>query len=279
MHPSPYLSVVIPAYRQARTICSELTALKKYFSQTLPSYEIILVIDGNEDGTFEKVVRTSTFPELHIECFAYNQGKGAAVRRGFQVARGQLIAFIDAGGDLEPRDLRHMIDAMETRQADIVIGSKRHVSSCVSYPYLRRVYSYGYQLLNHLLFNMEVRDTQVGLKLFRREVLHAILPLLTVQRFAFDLELLVAAHHLGFHRIVEAPITIQFQFSSSVNWRTVVQILWDTLIVFYRFRMRRAHIQPLPLPPPTSAALSPIILTQELTTTEHTTVPVREKAE
>lgn len=266
MHPSPYLSVIIPAYRQARTICNELVVLQEYFARTVPSYEIILVIDGNEDGTFEKVASTVAFPELHIECFESNQGKGAAVRHGFQVATGELIAFMDAGGDLKPNDLKHMINEMQTSQADIVIGSKRHVFSHVSYPQIRRAYSFVYQLLNRMLFKMEILDTQVGMKLFRREVLQTILPLLTIKRFAFDLELLVAAHHLGFHRIIEAPITIQHQFSSSVNWRSIYQILWDTLAIFYRSRILKSYDRTSRAPLPTATTFSPIMITEKIFT-------------
>ncbi len=275
MHPSPYLSVIIPSYRQARTICHELATLRNYFSKTLPSYEIILVIDGNDDGTFEKVVKTIAFPELHIECFEYNQGKGAAVRHGFQVAQGELIAFMDAGGDLKADDLTHMINEMQTSQADIVIGSKRHMSSHVSYPRLRRVYSYCYQLLNRMLFKMEIRDTQVGMKLFRRDVLQTMLPLLTIKRFAFDLELLVVAHHLGFHRIIEAPITIRHQFSSSVSWRSIYQILWDTLAIFYRSRILKSYDLSSRTPLPTASTFSPIMITQ--TKSLHLSTPLERK--
>lgn len=260
MNPSPQLSVIIPAYHQARTICGELATLQNYFSKALSSYEIILVIDGNEDGTLEKVMQTTSFPELHVACFEQNQGKGAAVRYGFQIAKGELVAFMDAGGDLKPEDLKHMIDEMKMNQADIVIGSKRHISSHVSYPRLRRVYSYVYQLLNRLLFQMKVRDTQVGMKLFRRDVLHAILPLLTVERFAFDLEVLVVAHHLGFTRIVEAPITIQYQFSSSISWRAVYQMLWDTLVIFYRSRLLKGYKQTFNPPAKKVPTFSPILV-------------------
>jgi glycosyltransferase involved in cell wall biosynthesis len=276
MHSSPYLSVIIPAYRQARTICHELFVLKSYFDETFPSYEIILVIDGNEDNTFEAVTSTVSFPELHVECFTHNQGKGAAVRHGLNLAQGKLIAFIDAGGELQPADLKHMIDEMEMQAADIVIGSKRHVSSQVSYPKLRRAYSSVYQLLNRLLFKMEIRDTQVGMKLFRREVLQAILPLLVVERFAFDLELLVVAYNLGFNRIIEAPVTLQYQFSSSISWRSVYQMLWDTLLIFYRSRILHSYRQSSRLQPPIPT-LSPILIRTKAPNiqTQKTQPPVR----
>jgi glycosyltransferase involved in cell wall biosynthesis len=241
MSPAPYFSVIVPAYRQARTICDDLVALRNVLANIVPSYEIILVVDGNEDHTFETVIQTLAWPELRVECFADNYGKGVAVRHGFQVAQGELIAFMDAGGDIEPHDFRQMIATMQTNQADIIIGSKRHSSSQVSYPRLRRVYSYLYQRLNRLLFQLEIRDTQVGMKLFRPAVIQAILPLLKVERYAFDLELLVVAHHLGFRRIIETPITIRHRFSSSVSVQAVYQMLWDTFVIFYRSRILKSY--------------------------------------
>ena len=75
------------------------------------------------------------------------------------------------------------------------------------------VSSWLYQQLVRLLFRLEVRDTQVGLKVFRREVAEQVLPLLLVKRFAFDLELLAVARAFGFDRIRELPIRLDYRFS------------------------------------------------------------------
>ena len=247
----PALSLVIPAYRQAATIGQEIRALDALLGTLAPSHEILLVIDGNDDDTLGAVTRESLPPNLRIECFEDNQGKGAALKHGLLLSRGQLVAFIDAGGDLDPSALRIMLAMQELFHADIVIGSKRNSLSEVSYPPLRRIYSWTYQLLNRFLFRLRVRDTQVGVKLFRREVLQAILPRVLVKRFAFDLELLVVAYHRGFNRIVEAPVHIRHGFSSSVNVHAAFQALWDTLAIFYRLRILhwydRTHDTPAPL--------------------------------
>jgi hypothetical protein len=86
-----------------------------------------------------------------------------------------------------------------------------------------------------------VRDTQTGLKLLKRPVLAQVLPLLAVKRFAFDLELLVVAHHLGYRRIAEAPIELTFQFESTISALTSFQILWDTAAILYRLRILRYY--------------------------------------
>src|SRR5438105_14189421 len=116
----------------------------------------------------------------------------------------------------------------------MVRASRRHGGSPVVYPALRRLYSVTYQALLRVLFHLEVRDTQVGLKLFRRDVLAAVLPRIVVKRYAFDLELLVVARHLGFSHIVEAPVRIGQRFSSTINRQAIMSILWETAAIFYR---------------------------------------------
>lgn len=233
---TPFFSLVIPAYRQADTIAEELQTLHRLLGTLVPSHEIILVIDGNEDDSLAMAQKIE-LPDLTIACFAHNQGKGMALKHGLAKARGKLVAFIDSGSDLDPTFLKIMLVELRLHQADIVIGSKRHSLSEVSYPPIRRLYSTTYQLLNRFLFRLRIRDTQVGLKLFRRQVLEAILPHILVKQFAFDLEMLVVAHHLGFKRIVEAPIRLRHNFASSISWRAVMQTLWDTLAIFYRLRI------------------------------------------
>jgi hypothetical protein len=143
--------------------------------------------------------------------------------------------------ELDPANIRGFIEIMETSQCDAVIGSKRHPQSKVAYPRFRRFQSWAYQLLTRVLFNLNVRDTQAGLKLFRRQVLQEALPLLAIKRFAFDLELLVVARQLGYRNVCEAPISLNFQFESSVNLRSAWRVLWDTAAIFYRLRILRYY--------------------------------------
>src|SRR5438477_12482206 len=117
---------------------------------------------------------------------------------------------------------------MRTINCDAVIGSKRHADSKVAYPMFRRLQSALYQMVVRLLFNLNVRDTQTGLKLFRRQVLSEAVPLLAIKRFAFDLELLVVARQLGYRNVCEAPINLDYQFESTVNLGSAWNVLWDT---------------------------------------------------
>jgi len=151
------------------------------------------------------------------------------------------VTFIDADMELDPANIKAFIDLMRSTDCDAVIGSKRHPQSKVSYPKLRRLQSAAYQLLTRVLFNLDVRDTQTGLKLFRRHVLEEAVPLLAIKRFAFDLELLVVARYLGYRNVREAPISLNYQFESTVNLRSAFDVLWDTAAIFYRLRVLRYY--------------------------------------
>jgi hypothetical protein len=130
---------------------------------------------------------------------------------------------------------------MQSEESDIIIGSKRHPGSSVHYPPLRRLYSWGYQHLIHLLFHLNVKDTQVGIKLVSRRVVADVLPLLRESRFALDLELLVLARRLGYTRIVEAPVGIEQRFGSTISLSAVWHLLVDTLGLFIRFNVRHEY--------------------------------------
>jgi hypothetical protein len=143
--------------------------------------------------------------------------------------------------ELDPANIRGFIEMMKASDCDAVIGSKRHPDSKVVYPNSRRFQSAIYQALVRLLFGLNVRDTQTGLKLFRRQVLHEVMPLLAIKRFAFDLELLVVARQLGYTKIVEAPIRLDYKFESTVNLGSAWRVLWDTAAIFYRLRILRYY--------------------------------------
>jgi hypothetical protein len=126
----------------------------------------------------------------------------------------------------------------------VVIGSKFHPESRVEYPRLRRIYSFIYFLLVRALFGLPVRDTQTGIKLFKREVLEHVLPRVLVKRFAFDLELLANAHHFGY-KITEAPVEVNFKrVCSRLRLPAVWNVFLDTLAIFYRMRIVRYYDRP-----------------------------------
>lgn len=234
------LSIVLPAYKQEKTIVKDLNKLSKTLSALPLDTEIIVVIDGNLDRTFQKVKKIKD-KRIRVYCYEKNQGKGYAVRYGILKATGDVIGFIDAGMDINPAGISMLLNHMLWYDADIIVGSKLHPVSRVDYPLSRKILSWGYRTFTHLLFGFKVRDTQVGLKLFRKKVAHDVFPRLLVKQFAFDIEMLAVSYALGYKRIYEAPIKLNFKGVSSITssnlWLTVTLMLRDTLAVFYRVRI------------------------------------------
>lgn len=238
------ISLIVPAYKQENSIVHNLRQLKDVLDKLRYPSELICVVDGKVDDTF---INASRFARNHknVKVIGYhtNKGKGYAVRFGMAESKGDIVGFIDSGMDLNPNGLALLLEHFEWYDADIIIGSKRHPVSKVNYPWQRRILSMGYQLLVFILFGLRVRDTQVGMKFFKREVLEKVLPRLLVKRFAFDVEMLAVANYLGFKRIYEAPIDINLKFgvastiTSQRFIKTVIGMLMDTLAVFYRLNI------------------------------------------
>lgn len=234
------LSLIVPVYKQEKVIVRNIQTLLSELKKLSSPYELIVVVDGNADRSMEEASKVVS-PHLRVVGYETNHGKGYAVRFGMAKSRGDIIGFIDAGGDIREEGLSMMLEHLRWYNADIIIGSKRHPVSKVQYPWQRKILSWGYQALVKLIFGLNIRDSQVGLKLYRRVVLEDVLPRLLVKQFAFDIEILAVAHHLGYTRIYEAPVELTFQGASSITsqsfWHIVSNVLWETLAVFYRLRI------------------------------------------
>jgi glycosyltransferase involved in cell wall biosynthesis/O-antigen/teichoic acid export membrane protein len=232
------LTVVVPYYNPGKLLVPTMERLLQVLDASGASYEVIAVSDGSTDGSDHELdAALAGRPQLRNVVLARNQGKGAALRIGLASGHGRYLGFIDADGDLDPLLLDSFQAMVRVYSPDIILGSKRHPLSEVEYPFLRRVYSWGYQQVVRAGFRLNIRDTQTGIKLVRRDVLAAVLPRMVEKRFAFDLELFVIARRLGYKRFLEAPIRLRHQFTSTVSWRSVYRSLLDTMAIWYRLRI------------------------------------------
>lgn len=233
------LSVIVPAYKQERTIRKDLENIDRVLSEGLRDfdYEIVCVVDGLVDRTLEEAKKMKS-SKVVVYSYEKNRGKGYAVRYGMVRSKGELVSFLDAGMEISPASVMMLMAHMQWYKADIIVGSKRHPVSRVNYPFLRHILSIGYHLGVKLLFGIPVTDTQSGIKIFKREVLEKVLPRLLVQRYAMDIEMLAVANQLGFKRIYEAPIEVTFdRRTSRISWKVVFRMLWDSLAVFSRLKI------------------------------------------
>lgn len=238
------LSLIVPAYKQEKTIAEDIKNLNQVLSGFSFKHELIVVVDGFLDKTFRNA-KAMESNEIKVFGYEKNSGKGFAVKYGVTKAKGDVIGFIDAGMELDPSEISVALDLMDWNDADIIVGSKLHPDSKVNYPVGRRILSWGYRLLTHVLFGFRVRDTQVGLKLFKRKVAKEVFSKIIVKKFAFDIEVLTVAYTLGYKKIYESPIKLNFRGVSSITsvnfWKIIFSILWDTAAVFYRLRILKYY--------------------------------------
>src|SRR3990172_6079158 len=116
------LSLIVPAYKQEKTIVKDIVRLDRVLSVLPFNHEILVVVDGFEDKTYEKVKsQKSKVKSLRVFGYEKNKGKGFALKYGVEKAGGDVIGFIDAGMDLEPSEIPIMFDIMDWNKADIVV--------------------------------------------------------------------------------------------------------------------------------------------------------------
>jgi glycosyltransferase involved in cell wall biosynthesis len=240
---SSLISVIVPAYNQQKTITRDIKHIQRSLHALGYRYEIIVVDDGSTDKTYSQVSKIKSV-KVKIVGYKKNQGKGHAIRFGMMQAKGDIVGFIDAGMDIHTKGFAMLLNHMDWYNADVIVGSKLHPVSKVKYPTWRKVLSWGYRYLTRKLFGFKIRDTQVGLKFFKKKVVKDVMPNLMVKQYAFDIEILAVAYKLGYTRIYEAPVEITFKnntITSKNVWIAIYYMLRDTLAVFYRLKIRRYY--------------------------------------
>jgi dolichyl-phosphate beta-glucosyltransferase len=209
------LSVVIPAYNEARRIVPYLEAITAYLGRRGLSYELLVVDDGSQDDTAALAQQTGA----RLIWLPRNTGKGAAVRAGMQAARGTLRLFADADGATPIQELERLEAAIKDG-ADLAIGSRTLASRDSRYQVKARLHrTLLGNLFNRIVRYLGVRhvhDTQCGFKLFRQAVAQDLFSVARINGYGFDLELLYIARRRGY-RIAEVPINWTDQPGSKVR--------------------------------------------------------------
>jgi dolichyl-phosphate beta-glucosyltransferase len=202
------LSMVIPAYNEARRLPPTLARLRDYLDAGADSYEVLVVDDGSDDDTVAVARAVAReWPQLEVLTLPDNQGKGAAVREGMLRARGALRAFSDA--DLStpieelPRLRSHLGGACH-----VAIASRDAPGSDIQVhqPRWREFMGRSYNRILRLLVLPGIRDTQCGFKAFTAATAIDLFSRAQIDGWAFDLEILALARRRG-HRIDEVAVT------------------------------------------------------------------------
>ena len=202
------LSIVIPAYNEEARIRPTLDAYTSYFEAKYgKDVEFIVVVNGSRDGT-EDIVRevAGRSPQVRSIIEPRAIGKGGAIMRGFEVATGEWVGFVDADNATLPEAFDDLVTHIG--DAGAIIASRYIPGAKVSprQPLSRRIASRVFNKLIRLLFKLKITDTQCGAKLLRGDAMRAAMPHLGLTRWAFDVDLLFQLRRLGY-RIAEIPTT------------------------------------------------------------------------
>ena len=233
----PDLSIVVPTYRQVEVIGPQVAEILAALDDMALNYEVLVVIDG-DDGSAHELSQLG-HDRLQVRVLDTNLGKGNAVRYGLLNVSGICRGFIDGGGDIHVRYFLQAYKQFVAAAADVVVASKLHPDSEVDYPLMRRSYSWGYRQLTRLLFGLNVKDTQTGLKLYSAPVVEQVFPHVRTPGFAFDIESLALARRLGFDTILECPVRIINRYPSTIGVGTATSMFFETLRIFWRLRRFR----------------------------------------
>lgn len=220
------LSVVVPAFNEAEVIRDVLDDILQSLAFVVSRFEVIVVDDGSSDETRAKISLVSD-RESSVRLISHptNRGYADALRSGFRAARYDLVAFTDADGQFDLRDLARMIPT--ARRVGFAVGYRSDRRD----PLLRKVYSRGYNLLARTLCGTRARDCDCALKVFRRDVLDALWP--RSRGYFINTEMLTKARQLGYP-LVEFAVTHRPRRGgvSKVSVREIPRI-FRTLVKFW----------------------------------------------
>ena len=216
------LTIVIPAFNEAKKIEATINEVTGYLSGKGYSYELIIVDDGSEDDTPEIVKRYRTLKSngnIRILENVHNRGKGYAVRKGIKEATGGYILFMDADNSTRINELERMLPGFKDG-FDIIIGSRRlkNIPSdiVISQPSSRHILGEIYLYISRLFFKINVRDYNCGFKLFKNNVAKKIFSKQMMDDWSFDLETLFLAEKYCF-KIKEVPVNWKHYKGSKVR--------------------------------------------------------------
>jgi glycosyltransferase involved in cell wall biosynthesis len=216
--PEPSLLLLIPAYNEEARIEPVLRDYARFFRENYHGkFQMVVILNGCKDNTLGVVQRTAKdFFSVSYLDFPAPIGKGGALIEGLKLAPfADLIGYVDADGATPPRAFLDLVKKIGA--ADCVIGSRWLPGAVIhqSQAGNRRFASRVFHFIVQLLFWMNIRDTQCGAKVMKREVVEKIHPTLRIADMAFDINLLYSMKRAGF-KILEVPTEWTDQAGSKV---------------------------------------------------------------
>ena|SRR3989304_6844261 len=214
------LSVVLPAYNEAKNIQKTINDAVFYLEKKVRDYEIIVVNDGSVDGTREVVERLSlSNPKIALVNHQKNLGYGSALRTGFERASLDYIFFMDSDGQFDISDIDRLIPFI--KDYEVIVGYREKRAD----PFIRSLNTWLYHLFIRLLFGLKIRDMDCAFKLFPRTAFQAIRPIKSGGAL-FSAELLIKLVMKGL-KIKEVPVRHfprRFGKQTGANLRVILRM-------------------------------------------------------
>jgi dolichyl-phosphate beta-glucosyltransferase len=238
------LSIVIPAFNEERRLPSTLDRILGFLkTEKVADWEILVVNDGSTDGTAALVQRyAATEARIRLIENPGNRGKGFAVRNGMLQAKLDWALITDADLSAPIEELLRLLDAAQTKQAAVAIGSRavdRALVSVHQSPF-REMSGRFFNVVMRAVTGLSFRDTQCGFKLFRRDASRAIFSRQTIDGFGFDVEDLIIARQLGYTAIEVGVRWANVEGTKVSLWNglqsfaDILRVRWNQLVGRYR---------------------------------------------
>lgn len=237
------ISVVLPAFNEARAIAGSLARLVSFLEEPgrsergWESWEIVVVDDGSADGTAQRArAAAAGDPRVRVLARDRHEGKGAAMAAGLVASAGEVVIMTDVDLSYSLDDLARAADLLREsepgrgRPFDVVTGDRRHPESRMSlalsalgHVARRQILSWTFNVCVRAIYHLPWRDTQCGLKGLRREAIEAIVPRLRTRGFLADIEILLIARRLGL-TVASIPVHLTY-LSGDSTVRVLAQAL------------------------------------------------------
>jgi len=239
------VSIVVPAWNEEERLPSCIARLLEFTgNQTNYAWEIIICADGSTDRTLSIANEyASKNPRVKVSYWPERLGKGGGLLHGLNSASGDVVVVTDVDLSAPPDQIPRLVSPIASGLADLTLGSRnlRESIILVRAPAHRIVLGRGFNLLVRLVFHLNFRDTQCGLKAIAADLFRDLSTNLSAKDYAFDVDLLVNAVRKG-HRVLEIPVVWRYRKGSKISSLRQIAAMGRSLLVIW-LQNRRATVQ------------------------------------